>query len=239
MLLVTATHLVSFGAWDRSVWLLDAGHQWSFSHILATLGFASGSVICGIGASSAVRHRGWWWTAGALMGVLLLDNLTRLHEQIPRWPLLYGPFLGCLCVAVVRVAAETEWSAVVRAGVVLLCCSLAIHVMGPETVQLIGWGGESWVAAVRVGLKEGTELAGWVLLVPALAQVTSQLRSRPLAPTSANQGRRSRLRRSEPAGTWTGDGPGDSPRPSPSSRAARRLRTGGAQPAHADGDCSR
>jgi hypothetical protein len=210
--LVVLAHLVTVALWERRVRLLDAGYEWSFSHILATLGFASGAVICGIGALAGRRHRRWWWWAAcALMAVLLLDNLTRLHENIPRWPLVYGPFLGALCLAVVRVAAETRWAGVVFAGVLLLCCSLAIHVIGPETVHLLGLSSEGWAVHLNLALKEGTELAGWILLVPALARLAVPL-----------------PRQSPPARTR----PVRTARP----RGAHSLGSAGAQPARADGD---
>jgi hypothetical protein len=43
-----------------------------------------------------------------------------------------------------------------------------VHVLGPHVVQALGWGTDSWAYQVEVGLKEGMELAGWLLLVFAL-----------------------------------------------------------------------
>jgi hypothetical protein len=169
---VLVTQLLDFGAWDLRVHLLDSGYEWSYSHILATLAFAAGAVICGANAAAAPRMRGTWWIACALFGVLLLDNVTRLHEHVPMWPIVYGPFLAALCVSIIRVTAGSRQARLVHVGVALLCISLAIHVFGPPLVHLFGWGADSWAYQVKIAVKEGTELAGWVLLVPALARQT-------------------------------------------------------------------
>jgi hypothetical protein len=59
----------------------------------------------------------------------------------------------------------------------LLLASLAIHVLGPSAVRALGWGPDSWAYQIKVGLKEGTELAGWVLLLPPLARLALDPRS--------------------------------------------------------------
>ncbi len=60
----------------------------------------------------------------------------------------------------------------------MLLASLAIHVLGPSAVRALGWGPDSWAYQVKVGLKEGSELAGWVLLLPPLARLALEPRTR-------------------------------------------------------------
>jgi hypothetical protein len=168
LVLEIATHLVDFGAWNLRVRLLDSAYEWSSSHILASVAIAAGAVICGLGALAADRRRRTWVVASALFGVLLIDNVTRLHDGIPHWQVLYVPLLAALCIATVRVALGTDALPLVLAGIALLCGSFAIHTLGPHVVHLLGWGVASWGYQVKVALKEGTELAGWVLLVSAL-----------------------------------------------------------------------
>ena len=180
------THLVDFAAWSLRVRLLDSGYEWSYSHLLATLAMAAGTGICGVGAVASHSHRRAWPVAAVLFGVLLIDNVTRLHEHVPHWPLVYGPLLAGLCGALVVVATRTPAAGLVHAGVALLCASLAIHVAGPEVVRALGWGSGSWGYQVKVALKEGLELAGWVLLVPALARLVR-------APATAGAARVRRL----------------------------------------------
>jgi hypothetical protein len=166
--LVVATNLIDFGADHEHVRILDAAAEWSWSHILATVAFAAGSLAGGLGARAGGSRRGAWQAIGLLFGVLLLDNVTRLHTHISFWPALYAPLLLGLSVAIWRVARGTRESVFVLAGLATLFVSLGIHVLGPHIVHAFGWGTGSWAYQVKVGLKEGTELAGWTLVVPGL-----------------------------------------------------------------------
>ncbi|MGZ4272449.1 MAG: hypothetical protein ACXVFN_15100 [Solirubrobacteraceae bacterium] len=168
----TATHLADFG-WHLRVRLLDSSYEWSYSHLLATAAFAAGTVICARAAATGQRRRAWAVGAGAF-GVLLVDNVTRLHAHIPHWPAVFGPILATLCVALLRAARGTSAERLVAVGVGLLFLSLAIHVLGPALVHALGWSDQSWGYQIKVALKEGTELAGWVLLVPALLRAARQ-----------------------------------------------------------------
>jgi hypothetical protein len=64
---------------------------------------------------------------------------------------------------------------VVYAGLALLLSSLVIHVLGPDVVHALGWQQGSWAYQIKVALKEGTELAGWVVLVPAVVALARVL----------------------------------------------------------------
>jgi hypothetical protein len=97
--------------------------------------------------------------------------VSRLHTHIGFWPVLYAPLLVGLTAAVWRVARGTSEEAVIAAGLLTLFASLAIHVLGPHVVHALGWGVDSWAYQVKVGLKEGTELGGWVLVVPGLLRL--------------------------------------------------------------------
>jgi hypothetical protein len=189
------THLVDFAAWGLRVRLLDSGYEWSYSHLLATLAMATGAGVCAVGAATSRPHRRAWAVAAVLFGVLLVDNVTRLHEHVPHWPLVYGPLLAGLCAALVLVAMRTRAAGLVYAGVALLCASLAIHVVGPGVVRALGWGSASWGYQVKVALKEGLELAGWVLLVPALGGQTRCVARPPSRRRSGRASRRSHGRR--------------------------------------------
>ena len=96
-----------------------------------------------------------------------------------------------LAEAVTRLRAHVDLDAelekVERAGVTLLVLSLAIHVIGPPIERLAGWGEDSWGTQLKIALKEGTELAGWALVVPSLLL----LRRRVTASTGGPLDRRS------------------------------------------------
>jgi hypothetical protein len=176
--LVLITHLVNFGAGDHGIALLDANDEWSYSHILATTAFGGGAAVCWAGARAGGQRAASWWVACALFAFLFVDGLTRLHEHVAFWPAVYAPILLALSVCAYRVSRGTASAGAVTLALGLLAVSIAIHVLGPRAVDLLGWDESSWGYQVKVGLKEGTELAGWVLLVPWLAIATRARTSR-------------------------------------------------------------
>ena len=174
----TTTHLLDFGIYDLRIKLLDSAYEWSYSHLVATSAFAAGTVCGFLGARAAQSLRGAWWVTCYLFGFLLVDNVTRLHEHLGPWPVLYAPILVGLFIALAALARGSDLAVVVYAGIALLFVSLGIHVFGPGIVRIVGWSPSGWGYQVKVALKEGTELAGWVLLVPALAQLAQRARMR-------------------------------------------------------------
>jgi uncharacterized membrane protein YfbV (UPF0208 family) len=109
--------------------------------------------------------------ACALFAFLCVDGATRIHQHVPAWPAVYAPMLIALALAVVTIGRGTDRAAVLYAGLALLFGSLAIHVLGPHVVDALGWQPDGWAYQIKVALKEGTELAGWVVLVPALVHL--------------------------------------------------------------------
>jgi hypothetical protein len=175
--LVLTTNLIDFGADNEHARLFDAAAEWSWSHILATAAFGAGALAGALGARSRTPRRRAWQAIGALFGVLFVDNVTRLHAHIGVWPAVYAPILIGLSLALWNAARDTDESIVVVAGLATLFTSLGIHVLGPHVVHALGWGTDSWAYQVKVGLKEGTELAGWVLVVPGLWRLLSRRRA--------------------------------------------------------------
>jgi hypothetical protein len=165
--LEVTTHLLDFGA-DFRIPLLDSASEWSWSHIVATVAFAAATLAGVAGARRAGRLRSAWQVLAVLFGFLFLDNVSRLHTQISAWPVIYAPILLVVSGAAWRVARGTREAPVVGAGLATLLVSLGVHVLGPQVVHVLGWTSHSWAYQVKVALKEGTELAGWVLVVPAL-----------------------------------------------------------------------
>jgi hypothetical protein len=181
--LTLATHLIDFGVYHLRVGALNSGYEWSFSHVAATLAFATGSVVCIVAAAHASEHRLSWAAAGTLFACLLVDNLLRLHEHVGAWPAFYAPVFVGLSIAILSVGRGTDVAALLYAGLGLLVCSLGIHIVGPTIVRSLGFEPTGWAYQIKVAVKEGTELAGWVLLVPALARLArSQMAAPPRRP---------------------------------------------------------
>ena len=174
LVLATTTHLVDFGVYDLRIAVLNSADEHSYSHWLATLAFAAGALAAGVGARRAASHRIAWWSSCVVFGFLFVDTVFRVHDHVGFWPVLYAPLLVGLAVALAVVASGTDQAVVVYAGLGLLFVSLGIHVVGPSVVHALGWAPAGWGYQVKVALKEGSELAGWVLLVPALARLASR-----------------------------------------------------------------
>jgi hypothetical protein len=178
LVLVLATQLIDFGAADLRFRLLDSSSEWSWSHLGATVAFALATLAGVAGARWSGSHRRTWLATGVLFGLLLVDNVTRLHTHISVWPALYAPILLGASVCAWRLARGTREAAVVACGLAALVVSLGIHVLGPHVVHTLGWGTDSWAYQIKVGLKEGLELAGWVLVAPALCRLARDARGR-------------------------------------------------------------
>jgi hypothetical protein len=166
-----ATHLLDFGLDDLHLRLLDASSEWSWSHMVATVAFASGAAVSVFAARRRRSERRQWWILAGLFAVLFADNVTRAHETVPHWPLVVLPALAGVAIGVVRLARGTTVFHVAVAGLGLLLASFAIHVLGHALVHGAGWGADTWGYQIKVALKEGIELAGWVLLVPVLVRL--------------------------------------------------------------------
>jgi cytochrome bd-type quinol oxidase subunit 2 len=172
-----ATHLGDCGADDLRIRLLDSAYKWSWSHLVATAAFATAAVLGFTGAQRSAGHRRAWRAIGGLFAFFFVDNVTRLHDHVAHWPVVYTPLLGVLMLSLAVVAWDTDQQRIVVGALTLLLASLAIHVLGPSAVRALGWGPDSWAYQIKVGLKEGTELAGWVLLLPPLARLALDPRS--------------------------------------------------------------
>ncbi len=164
--------------------------------MIATLAFALVAWVAW-GAARRTRRPAWWVILG-VSAFLLLDNLTRLHELIPVWPAVYAPLLCALAAAAIAVARGSALAAPLQVGLALLLASLLIHALNTVGADLGWWPAdesrfELWRYQLLIAIKEGTELAGWLLFVPALVLLASggvTDRGTPQAPAGLLGGRR-------------------------------------------------
>lgn len=170
-LAVILTNMIDFEADDLRVRVLNANLDSSWSH-RATAGIlAAGAVIALRTAWRTVRGRMLWGATAAMMILLFVVEISPLHVQVDRLSygkLIYLPLLvglvGCVC----GLSAGSPLVALVRAGLAALVVSYGVHLFGAHVVNALGWGAGTWVYQLKVGVKEGTELGGWLLLVLAL-----------------------------------------------------------------------
>jgi hypothetical protein len=168
---VVITHLLDFGLDDLHNQLFDADLGSSWSHILVAAVLIAATGLALLGAIRDDARRGLWSIATAILAFLAVDEVTPLHTQVDdmSWgKALYAPILAALGVCLWRLSARSEQRLVVRAGIVTLVISFAIHVFGPHVLSAIGLGASTWAYQIKVALKEGTELAGWLLVLAGL-----------------------------------------------------------------------
>ncbi len=166
--LVMVTHLLAFGVDHLRVHLFDAGLSHSWSYMVGTATVGAGTVVAAVAGCRRGPRTGAWRVTAGLMGFLFLDRVFLLHDHVAFWPVVYAPVLIGLLASLWRLAADTDEDLTMAAGMVVLGVSLAINVLGPGVVKVLGWGPASWGYEVKVGLKHATELAGWLLIVAGL-----------------------------------------------------------------------
>ncbi|MEA2212399.1 MAG: hypothetical protein QOF83_2347 [Solirubrobacteraceae bacterium] len=177
---VLATHLFNFGSGSR-IGLLDASSSASWSHVLIAAILVLATLTAATGLRLARTQRAPWVAAAGILAFLAVAEISPLHASIDRmaWgKLLYVPLLFVLGVCLWRLWAGAGARSLVRTGLGTLILSYAIHVLGPHVVQALGWGTGSWAYQVKVGLKQGTELAGWLLILLGLGSQLAARRTR-------------------------------------------------------------
>jgi hypothetical protein len=168
---VVLTNLVDFEADEERIGLLNANLASSWSHRATAAALLFGGGLAALRAGRGARCRPWWSATAAALVFLFVVEVTPAHVQVDRLShgkLIYVPLLACLVVCVLRLVQGSEQVTLLRVGLAALTGSYLVHVLGPSAVRALGWGTDSSAYQVKVGLKEGTELSGWLLLVLAL-----------------------------------------------------------------------
>jgi hypothetical protein len=168
---VVATHLIDFGTDQLRAGMFNADSDASWSHLLVAAILVAATAAAAVGAWRATDQRRLWTGALAVLAFLAIDEVTPLHKHVDNvsWgKALYAPILLILGVCVWRLSARTSQQKILRVGLATLVISFAIHVFGVHVVNALGWGTGSWAYQVKVALKEGSELAGWFLVLVGL-----------------------------------------------------------------------
>lgn len=182
---VVVTNQIDLGADQLRVGLLNANSRFSWSHDVDTLALALGMAAAVRGARRGGRDSQLWWATAVILGLFFLDEASPLHTAIDHLPLgkaLYSPILLALVTCVWLLAAHSDQQVVVAAGLVTLCASFAMHVVGLHALHPIGYLSGPYQAGV--GVKEGTELAGLTLVVLALWRLAKRGPANPDVPAA-------------------------------------------------------
>jgi hypothetical protein len=167
---VLATNLISLGFDHLRISLINANWEFSWSHDVDSVLLAIGVCVSLLGARASETHRRLWIATAAIFALFFLDEVSNLHGQLRNLDkLLYAPILVVLVVCVWRLSGGTRERVIVIWGFVTLIVAFGMHVAGLHLLRPIGY--TTYIYQAGVGFKEGTELAGLILLVTALARL--------------------------------------------------------------------
>jgi hypothetical protein len=161
--------LLDYGVYDLRVRALDSNADGSLVELLTSAALLGAAVAAWLLARRRVGQAAEIAVAGGLT-LLALDRVLGIHEHVPHWRLTYLPILGATALGLVVVARRDEGVAMtaMAGGLLLLGCSLFLHELGDWLAARLGAAPASWPYQLKVGLKHGTEAAGWVLVCLAL-----------------------------------------------------------------------
>jgi hypothetical protein len=171
---VAATNLVDFEFDTPRIALLNANAQASWSHIATAAALAIAAVIAILTTTRPGRRRALWGAVAAVQALLFVVEVSSVHVIVDRHSfgkLIYVPLLAVLVLCLWLLTLGSEHAPLVWSAILVLMLAYVVHVFGARVVEALGWGGGSWVYQMKVGIKEGAELAGWLLLVVALTRL--------------------------------------------------------------------
>jgi hypothetical protein len=162
--------LVDYGVYDLRLRALDSARDGALAAVVTGAGLLAACAAAGaLALADRAARRSELALAGAL-AFLALDRLLGLHHHIREWRLVYLPVLAAtlLALAVVGRGLGRGAVTVLIGAVCLLSFSLVLHGLGDWIMARLGEPADSWAFQLKVGLKHGTEAAGWVLVALAL-----------------------------------------------------------------------
>ncbi len=173
---VLFTDLVGIGVFHPRYSILNASSAGSWSHGVAALALAAGAAVCVLGAQRLPRQRAVWVATALILTLFFADEVSGLHASIDALSyhgvsygkLMYAPILLVLVLCVWRMMIGSAHLTSLRTGAVLLLVSYLLHLFDPHIAPQLLWSKAGWVYQVKIGLKEGTELAGLLLVLLAM-----------------------------------------------------------------------
>lgn len=200
-------HLVNHALFDGDVWNLNPateGNAWTWASSSAVLA-ASFAVLL---RTLAVDERRLYYGALAVaLAFFSLDDAVEVHEKLGRavgvrlldsapgyvqnrvWLALYVPLLVFVAVALWRESSGAHRARrTIRLGLILLVAAIASEAVGFATKPLERRG-ITWPDLVRLGVEEGVELAGWIVVAAGLTALTTLAVAASATPGGAGPGR--------------------------------------------------
>jgi hypothetical protein len=179
-------HIANHALFDGDYWNLNPGTEgnaWTWASSAAV--FAAGFAL--LVRTVAVEERRWYYGGlGAALAFFSLDDAVEIHERVGRWVgtralesapgwlqnrtwlVLYVPILVFVAVALWRESNGTHHARrTLRLGLLLLVAGIATEAFGVVT-KPIDRRGVAWPDILRIGVEEGLELAGWIVVAAGL-----------------------------------------------------------------------
>jgi len=168
VLAVIATNLIDFQTDGLRSVILNANSSASWSHRLDAVLLGSAAVVGLIGARRRPDRRLAWLALAGILAFFFLDEVSSLHRSIDglnAGKLLYLPILVLAVGCIWRLTSDVDTVPGLGASLALLCGAYLLHLFALYNERAVYLTGEY---QARVGLKEGTELAGLLLALSAL-----------------------------------------------------------------------
>jgi hypothetical protein len=195
VLAVSAAQLINYGFFDQRISVLDSESDGGVFGVLGDIALATAAASASV---LAVRVRSARLVAAALAGLLTFlaaDKVTRLHDHIPHWLAFYLPvlFASFICLAAVgrgpsghpkfrvdRRAGRAVMDRLIRVGLLLLAFSFLLHVFGERLLLGLGVSDTTGLTyQIKVVVKHGTEVAGWLMIALGLLRLGLPRRAHP------------------------------------------------------------
>jgi hypothetical protein len=173
----SVAHSVNAWALDRDVAALDTGTGDSAFEWVGTLAIVLSAVSAGI---LALRRRdALLFGLAGLLAVVAIDDIVGAHEDLPGGKLILLPVLAPILLLLWFLPAHVGVAArAVRIGLALLVFSLVVGGFAERIVDRQGWGPRDAGYELKTLVKDGSEVAGWMLVATGLVAAVSPRHSR-------------------------------------------------------------
>lgn len=175
---VIATNLISLGFLHLGIGLLNANWEFSWSHDVDTLALAFGAGVAAVVSGGRdAPDRSFWAATAAILALFCADEVSPLHAEIGAVSfdkLLYAPLLAALAICLWRLAVRGGEGSAVAGGLTTLAVAFGMHVAGLHLLRPLGY--TNWIYQTGVGFKQGTELAGVLVVMAALWRLAVRAR---------------------------------------------------------------
>jgi len=179
VLIEGAAQLANDLLFDRRYWHLNAdvdGNAFTWASALATA--AVGAFAISLGRARPERRR-VLFAVGAIVTFFAVDDVTGWHEVAGIWFPVYMPLFAFVFLVLWSLRDEFERAgAYVRTGLLLLGVALAGEVGAAGFVPGVNRTEHGVLYTLEVGIEEGAELAGWILVAAGLAAAVELARTR-------------------------------------------------------------